>query len=177
MGYETILVSAANNVAVLTLNRPDVLNAMNNQLVTELDRAITEAEEDDEIRAIIITGSGERAFSAGGDIHEQRRVAGELSPEEEQRANKTNPFSQSPRNGLPFIRGKLILDFHCGVWFRQTQIGITCCDVIPQSEITTQSAKRHVRVHLNGTRQKFIVERTSQLLETGTGRFCGAIRL
>lgn len=86
MGYETILVSATDSVAVLTLNRPDVLNAMNRQLVTELDQAITEAEEDDGIRAIIITGSGERAFSAGGDIHEQRKDASELSPEAQQRA-------------------------------------------------------------------------------------------
>ena len=86
MGYETIVVSAEDNVAVFTLNRPDVLNAMNRQLVNELDRAIIEAEQDDEIRAIIITGSGERAFSAGGDIHEQRRDADVLSPEERQRA-------------------------------------------------------------------------------------------
>ena len=85
MGYETLLVSKSNGVAVLTLNRPEVLNALNFQLVTELDQAIKEAEEDDDTRAIIITGAGERAFSAGGDIHEQRRDARELPPEEEQR--------------------------------------------------------------------------------------------
>ena len=85
MGYETILVSKTEGVAILTLNRPNVLNAMNLLLVTELDRAITEAEEDDNIRAIIVTGTGERAFSAGGDIHEQRTDAKELSPEENER--------------------------------------------------------------------------------------------
>ena len=85
MGYETLLVSKSNGVAVLTLNRPEVLNALNFQLVTELDQAIKEAEEDDDTRAIIITGAGERAFSVGGDIHEQRRDARELPPEEEQR--------------------------------------------------------------------------------------------
>ena len=83
MVYETVLASKSDGVAAITLNRPEVLNAMSYQLVTELDRAVTEAEEDDDIRAIVLTGAGERAFSAGGDIHEQRRDARELSPEEE----------------------------------------------------------------------------------------------
>ena len=84
MGYETILVSKGEGVAVLTLNRPEVLNAMNSRLVTELEMAISEAEEDSEVRAIIITGAGDRAFSAGADIHEQRSDANELTPEEGQ---------------------------------------------------------------------------------------------
>ena len=85
MGYETILVSKSDGVAILTLNRPEVLNAMNFQMVTELDQAITEAEQDDDILAIILTGMGDRAFTAGGDIHEQRKDAQELSPEDDQR--------------------------------------------------------------------------------------------
>ena len=85
MGYENILVSMTDGVARITLNRPEVLNAMNFQLVTELDQAITQSEGDDDVKAIIITGAGDRAFSAGGDIHEQRRDARELSPEEDQR--------------------------------------------------------------------------------------------
>ena len=85
MSYETILVSQTDGVAIFTLNRPNVLNAMDFQLVTELDQAITGAEVDDSIRAIVIAGAGERAFSAGGDIHEQRRDATELSPEENER--------------------------------------------------------------------------------------------
>jgi enoyl-CoA hydratase/carnithine racemase len=85
MGYETILVSKSDGVAVLTLNRPEVLNAMNFQLVTELDQAITEAEQDDDILAIVLTGMGDRAFTAGGDIHEQRKDAQELSPEDDRR--------------------------------------------------------------------------------------------
>ena len=85
MEYETILVSKTDGVAVLTLNRPQVLNALNFQLVTELDQAITDAEQDDDVRAIIVTGAGERAFTAGGDIHEQRNDANELSPDEDAR--------------------------------------------------------------------------------------------
>ena len=85
MGYETILVSKTEGVAILTLNRPEVLNAMNIKAFMELDQAITEAEDDDDIAAIIVTGAGGRAFSAGADIHEIRRNASELSPEENQR--------------------------------------------------------------------------------------------
>ena len=84
MAYETILVSKGNGVALLTLNRPEVLNAMNGRLVTELEMAMSEAEEDKEVRAIIMTGAGDRAFSAGADIHEQRSDAKELTPEESQ---------------------------------------------------------------------------------------------
>ncbi len=85
MELETIIVNKEAGVAVLTLDRPDVLNAMSFQLVTELDAAVTDAEEDDDVRAVVLTGSGDRAFSAGGDIHEQRRDAKELSPEEDER--------------------------------------------------------------------------------------------
>ncbi len=84
MGYDTILVSKSDGVAVLTLNRPEVLNALNLQLVTELDQAITEAEQDEDTKAIVLTGAGERAFTAGGDIHEQRRDAKVLSPEQDE---------------------------------------------------------------------------------------------
>ncbi|MXZ92584.1 MAG: enoyl-CoA hydratase/isomerase family protein [Chloroflexi bacterium] len=66
------------HIGVVTLNRPEVLNALNLQLVRELDQAITDYEADDSVGAVIITGAGERAFSAGADIHENR----ELSPED-----------------------------------------------------------------------------------------------
>jgi len=72
MAYEHILVEHDRGVAILTMNRPDVLNAMSNQLSTELHDAVKQAEADDGIGCIVVTGAGERAFSAGGDIHEQR---------------------------------------------------------------------------------------------------------
>ncbi len=70
--YEHILAEEENGVGILTMNRPEVLNAMNRQLTTELHDAIQECCANDDIGCIVITGSGERAFSAGGDIHEQR---------------------------------------------------------------------------------------------------------
>jgi len=90
MAYETILVSNADGVTTITLNRPEVLNAMNHQLGRELDQAVTEAEDDDGVGVIILTGAGEKGFCAGADIHEQRedaqrRERGELTQEEEER--------------------------------------------------------------------------------------------
>jgi enoyl-CoA hydratase len=72
MAYEYILVEKEHGVAILTLNRPDNLNAMNRQLSAELHDAVTQMSADDTIGCIVITGAGDRAFSAGGDIHEQR---------------------------------------------------------------------------------------------------------
>ena len=71
MSYEHILVDVEDGVAVITLNRPEKLNAMNTKLGEELHHAVKQADADDGIGCIVITGAGDRAFSAGGDIHEQ----------------------------------------------------------------------------------------------------------
>jgi enoyl-CoA hydratase/carnithine racemase len=71
MTYEHILVDVEDGVAVLTLNRPESLNAMNRKLGQELHHAVKEMEADEGVGCIVITGAGERAFSAGGDIKEQ----------------------------------------------------------------------------------------------------------
>src|SRR6266478_2407696 len=72
MTYEHILVDAEDGVGILTLNRPDKLNAMNRKLAGELHDAVKRMDTDEAIGCIVITGAGTRAFSAGGDIHEQR---------------------------------------------------------------------------------------------------------
>src|SRR5271170_3820014 len=72
MSYEHILVDREDGVGIVTLNRPDQLNAKNRKLSSELRDAVKELDADDGIGCIVITGAGERAFSAGGDIHEQR---------------------------------------------------------------------------------------------------------
>ena len=77
MEYEAINIDQVDRVAIITLNRPEVLNALNFKLVTELDEAIGDMEGDDGIGAIVITGAGERAFSAGADIHENRELGEE----------------------------------------------------------------------------------------------------
>jgi enoyl-CoA hydratase len=70
--YEFILMEKEAGVAILTLNRPEVLNAMSRELTAELHDAVQRMCADDEVGCIVITGAGDRAFSAGGDIHQQR---------------------------------------------------------------------------------------------------------
>src|SRR3989442_880923 len=64
MAYEHILVEQDRGVAILTMNRPEQLNAMNNQLALELRDAVKAADADAAIGCIVITGAGEKAFSA-----------------------------------------------------------------------------------------------------------------
>ena len=80
MSYEFITTDQVDRVAIITLNRPEVLNALSLGLTTEVDQAITEMEAEEGVGAIVITGSGDRAFSAGADIHENR----ENTPEQRQ---------------------------------------------------------------------------------------------
>ena len=69
MAYETLLLEPHDGVAVIRLNRPQALNALNGQLMDELTAALDAAEADDAVRCIVITGS-DRAFAAGADIKE-----------------------------------------------------------------------------------------------------------
>ena len=69
MAYETILVDVDDHIATITLNRPDALNALNKQLMTELVQALTEADQNQKVRCIVLTGSA-KAFAAGADIKE-----------------------------------------------------------------------------------------------------------
>jgi enoyl-CoA hydratase/carnithine racemase len=67
MAYETIIIEREDNVGIITLNRPPA-NPINSTLLSELNQALTEFKEDKAIRALIITGAGDRFFSAGFDI-------------------------------------------------------------------------------------------------------------
>ncbi len=68
MSYETILLTREAGVATVTLNRPDKLNALNLTLVTELAKALDELAADGSLRAVVLTGAGDKAFAAGADI-------------------------------------------------------------------------------------------------------------
>ncbi len=67
MAYETIIVEIEDHIALVKLNRPDAMNALNDQLLTELADAMRTAQENDKVRCIVLTGS-EKAFAAGADI-------------------------------------------------------------------------------------------------------------
>ena len=70
MSYTNILYKIENQIAFITINRPDKLNALNRNTISELSAAFKSAESDKNVRVIIITGSGEKAFVAGADISE-----------------------------------------------------------------------------------------------------------
>lgn len=65
-----ILLETSDNIALVTLNRPDRLNALNYALIDRLMEVLDAIETDASVRAVILTGAGDRAFSAGADIHE-----------------------------------------------------------------------------------------------------------
>jgi len=69
VNYETLLVAKEGPVGIITLNRPDAMNALNSKMVGELIASLEDFEKDDSIRCVILSG-GERAFSAGADIKE-----------------------------------------------------------------------------------------------------------
>ena len=70
MNYENILVKQENNLATITINRPKKLNALNKTTIQELHEAFKTLDSDSQVKVIIITGSGEKAFVAGADISE-----------------------------------------------------------------------------------------------------------
>lgn len=81
MGFQTIIVSKENHIARVTLNRPEKLNAVNGQMISELTTAFNNIAEDEEVRVLLLTGAG-RAFCAGADIGEDKdSVFNERDPE------------------------------------------------------------------------------------------------
>jgi enoyl-CoA hydratase len=87
MDYQNILVSHDGGVAIVTLNRPKALNALNSELLTELVAALESFDADDTVRAIVLTGS-ERAFAAGADIKQ-------MAPQSYMDMFKTNFFASA----------------------------------------------------------------------------------
>lgn len=74
MGYENLLVEKEGEIAVVTVNRPQVMNALNAAVLTELEKAFEELIRDERTKAVILTGAGEKAFVAGADIGELAKL-------------------------------------------------------------------------------------------------------
>ncbi len=70
MAFDNLLLERDGAVAIVTINRPKVLNALNTQTMDELRRAVLDAKSDESVRVLILTGAGEKAFVAGADINE-----------------------------------------------------------------------------------------------------------
>ncbi len=67
-----VILNKINNIGCITLNRPKQLNALNLNMVKEMQKQLNDCEEDPKIKAIVIKGAGETAFCAGGDVKSQR---------------------------------------------------------------------------------------------------------
>jgi enoyl-CoA hydratase/carnithine racemase len=102
MSYEHILLEREDGVGIVTLNRPEKLNAMNRKLGAELGDAMRQLNTDDAIGCIVVTGAGEKAFSAGGDIQEQVDDDKRYTQEELDKMatpRRTSPPAPSRRSG------------------------------------------------------------------------------
>src|SRR5258707_12352730 len=77
MAYEYIITERLDGCAIITLNRPEKLNALSFPLMTEVEAALCEYETDEAIKEVVLTGAGDRAFSAGADSHEMAGLSSE----------------------------------------------------------------------------------------------------
>jgi enoyl-CoA hydratase len=106
MSYKNILAERLDRVALITLNRPEKLNAMSYELACELDEELTKVESDDGVRAVVLTGAGPRAFSAGGDIHQMvRSTPDELAARSNGRSKATWHLATFPKPIIGAING------------------------------------------------------------------------
>lgn len=75
MAYETLILTDKEDTRIITINRPQVLNAINKKVLLELKQVFTEAQDNKNILAIILTGAGEKSFVAGADISEMKSLS------------------------------------------------------------------------------------------------------
>ena len=78
MEYTNIIFQVENNIATITFNRPKALNALNSELLLELSAALDEVLKEEEIRVLVLTGAGDKAFVAGADITELAKSLGAI---------------------------------------------------------------------------------------------------
>jgi enoyl-CoA hydratase len=100
-----VLLERRDGVGLVTLNRPAKLNALSSQLVEELAQALQDLDEDEATGAIVITGAGERAFSAGGDMAEQLATLDGAPPPPRPRRSASAVVRACRKPTLAAIRG------------------------------------------------------------------------
>ncbi|MHA7820785.1 MAG: enoyl-CoA hydratase [Erythrobacter sp.] len=92
MSHDIVLLEVKNHIATVTLNRPQAMNAINRALRRRLHEVMTQVDADDSVRAVVLTGAGERAFTAGLDLKELGSEEGALGS-----ANATDPADNPVR--------------------------------------------------------------------------------
>ena len=101
MSYKNLLLEIKNNVAVVTINRPDKLNALNGDTINELEDVFSSIKNNTEVFVAIVTGSGEKAFVAGADISELNKLDVLSAKEFSEKGNRV--FRQIENLGKPVI--------------------------------------------------------------------------
>ncbi|MGV2837232.1 enoyl-CoA hydratase-related protein, partial [Pseudomonas shirazensis] len=97
MAFETILLDIHGKVGLITLNRPQALNALNAQIIAEINQALDQLEQDPQIGCVVLTGSA-KAFAAGADIKEMAELSypqiylDDLFSESDRIANRRKPI-------------------------------------------------------------------------------------
>lgn len=126
MPYETISYEKVDNVGILKINRPKALNAINEQVLTEVDAQLDEIDSDRDLRALILTGTGEKAFVAGADINE-------LSNMDSETAHKFAKKGQAVMRRLEIIKVPVIAAVNGFALGGGTELACAC-DFIYASE-------------------------------------------
>tara|TARA_R110002126_G_scaffold75704_1_gene188819 strand:- start:7129 stop:7917 length:789 start_codon:yes stop_codon:yes gene_type:complete len=103
MSFENIRLEVEGGIAFVTVNRPDKMNALNHQTLTELGAAFDAIKADDSARAVVVTGEGEKAFVAGADIGELLAVAGQADKASELAAFGQSVFRKLEHLGKPSV--------------------------------------------------------------------------
>lgn len=104
MTFETILLDKQEGVGLVTLNRPEALNALNNKLLSELGEALLALDADDSIGSIVVTGS-EKAFAAGADIKEMAELSFADVVKEDKFADINNVFARVRKPVIAAVSG------------------------------------------------------------------------
>jgi enoyl-CoA hydratase/carnithine racemase len=124
MTYQDLLYEVDDRVAVLTFNRPQRRNALGQTLIAEIKAALTRADEDPDVRVIVITGAGGKAFSSGYDLKESAEIPKRTLPEWRKRMAEDLRFTYAPWEcSKPVIA---MIDGYClagALEFAQ------CCDI------------------------------------------------
>ncbi len=121
---ETIILSCENEIATITLNRPEARNAVIPEMHQELRQALEECERDSNIRAIVLTGAG-KAFSAGGDMESMRaRIEANITPKE-YIERYHNTFIQT-LNQFSKVRKPIIAKINGAAMGAGTNIALAC---------------------------------------------------
>jgi enoyl-CoA hydratase len=126
MAYENLLFEVRDGVGVLTVNRPKALNALNSRTVAELDQALQREAADPAVRALVVTGAGDRAFVAGADIAE---MSG-MSPEQARAFAAAGQRALARLEALPVVTIAAVNGFALG---GGSELALAC-DLVYASE-------------------------------------------